>query len=267
MDILPDDLLVTRFGDPRARTALLLHGGGGPQTVASIAAHLAETMHVLAPTHPGWDGTRRPKSVASVARLASGYLEFLVQHGVRDVVVIGSSIGGWIALEMALQAGDDPRYAGLVGALVDIDGVGAVVAGEPIADFFALDARGLAEIAWHDPERGYRDPASLTAEQRAVQRSNASTMAVIAGRGMSDAGLLGRLDAIKVPALLVWGESDRVVTPAYGRAIADRIPAAQFAQIPHAGHLPHLEAPQATWAAIDRFLSGVIGIGRPSQRA
>jgi pimeloyl-ACP methyl ester carboxylesterase len=86
-------------------------------------------------------------------------------------------------------------------------------------------------------------------------------MAVIAGRGMSDAGLLGRLDAITVPTLLVWGESDGVVTPAYGQAIADRIPAARFVQIPAAGHLPHLEAPDATWAVIDRFLSDATALG------
>jgi pimeloyl-ACP methyl ester carboxylesterase len=261
MDILTEDLLVTRSGDPRARTVLVLHGDGGPQTVAAIAAHLAGAMHVLTPTHPGWEGTRRPESVTSVAHIATGYLEFLAAHGARDVVLIGSSIGGWIALEMALQGADDPRYEGLIGALIDIDGVGAVVAGEPIADFFALDARGLAEIAWHDPERGYVDPAALTDERRAVLQANASTMAVIAGRGMSDAGLLGRLDAITVPTLLVWGESDRVVTPAYGMAIADRIPAAQFARISNAGHLPHLEEPDATWAVIDRFLSDARALG------
>ncbi|HVX06688.1 alpha/beta hydrolase [Humibacter sp.] len=261
MDILPEDLIVASSGDPRARTVLILHGGGGPQTVATIAVHLAETMQVLMPTHPGWEGTRRPESLTSVARLAAGYLEFLVERGARDVVLVGSSIGGWIALEMALQAADDERYQGLIGALIDIDGVGAVVAGEPIADFFTLDARGLAEIAWHDPERGYVDPAALTDERRAVLRTNASTMAVIAGRSMSDAGMLGRLDAITVPTLLVWGESDRVVTPAYGQAIADRIPAARFVQIPAAGHLPHLEAPDATWAVIDRFLSDATALG------
>lgn len=252
---LPEDLPVLQAGDPASRTALVLHGGGGPQTVAPIVGHLASAMHVLAPTHPGWEATPRPDSIGSVADLAAGYLEYLLDRGEQDVVLIGSSIGGWIALEMAVQAAADARYSGLIGAVVDIDGVGAVVDGEPIADFFALDARGLAEAAWHDPERGYRDPAGFTDAQRAIQQSNGRTMAVIAGAGMNDPALLGRLGALRVPALIVWGESDRIATPAYGRAVAAAVPGAEFAEIPEAGHLPHLEAPDATWAAIDPFLA------------
>ncbi|MFJ7288480.1 alpha/beta fold hydrolase [Curtobacterium sp. NPDC098951] len=239
---------------PAPRTALVLHGGGGPQTVATIAQHLAPSFHVLAPTHPGWDGTDRPAEIDSVGALATSYLDGLVAEGLHDVVLVGSSIGGWLALEMALRAAADHRYAGVVGAVVDIDGVGAVVEGEPIADFFALDARGLAEVAWHDPERGHRDPATMTDEQRAVQQANGLTMAAVAGRSMSDPTLLGRLGAVAVPTLVVFGESDRVVTPAYGRAVAAAIPGAEFRVVPAAGHLPHLENPDATWAVVDPFL-------------
>ncbi|MEU4653278.1 alpha/beta hydrolase [Streptomyces sp. NPDC023723] len=252
---LPEDLPVVQAGTPGSRTALVLHGGGGPRTVAPVVEHLSATLHAFGPTHPGWDGTPRPDSLTSVARLAAAYLARLLQHGERDVVLVGSSIGGWIALEMAVQATADERYAGLIGAVVDIDGVGAVVAGEPVADFFALDARGLAEAAWHDPERGYVDPAGFTEKQRAIQQANARTMVAVAGTGMSDPTLLGRLGAVNVPTLVVWGESDRIVTPAYGRAVARAVPGARFAEIPAAGHLPHLEAPAATWAAIDPFLA------------
>jgi pimeloyl-ACP methyl ester carboxylesterase len=251
---LPSDLPVAQAGDPTARIAVVLHGGGGSQTVAPIVGHLAATMHAVAPTHPGWDGTTRPESIASIADLAHAYLEHLVDRDEHDVVLLGSSIGGWVALEMAVQAADDGRYRGLIGAVVVIDGVGVVVDGEPIADFFALDARGLAEVAWHDPERGYRDPAGLTDEQRAAQQANGRTMAAVAGTSMSDPTLLGRLGAVAVPTLVVWGASDRVVTPTYGRAIAAATPGAEFVEVSAAGHLPHLEAPEATWAAIDPFL-------------
>ena len=254
---LPHNTPIVESGNPDARTALMLHGGGGPQTVAPIAGHLAATMHVLAPTHPGWNGTRRPDDIASVAQLATAYLESLLERGEHDVVVIGSSIGGWIALEMATQCAADERYASLVGAVIDIDGVGAVVEGEPGADFFALDARQLAETAWHNPELGYRDPAAFTDEQRAIQQSNGQTMAAIAGRGMSDATLLERLGAITVPTLVVFGASDRIVTPAYGQAVAGAVPGAEFAVVPDAGHLPHLEAPDATWAVIDPFVNRI----------
>ncbi|WP_348789305.1 alpha/beta fold hydrolase [Leifsonia sp. NPDC080035] len=254
---LPAHLPLTDVGDSSSRTALLLHGGGGPRTMAPLVAHLTPSMHVLAPTHPGWDGTTLPETIASVADLAAGYLRLLVDRGESDVVIVGSSLGGWIALEMALQAATDHRSSELLAAVVVIDGVGAVIEGEPIADFFALDARGLAERAWHDPERGYVDPAGLTDEQRAVQLGNGRTMAVIAGSGMADPALLGRLTALSVPTLAVWGESDRIVTPGYGQALARAIPGARFAEIPAAGHLPQLENPEATWPVLDSFLASL----------
>lgn len=238
-----------------ARTALVLHGGGGLGTVGPLIEHLATSMRVIAPIHPGWDGTPRVDHVASIADLATHYLARLRDQGEDDVIVVGSSIGGWVALEMALQAATDDRHAGTVGAVVDIDGTGAVVDGEPGADFFALDARGLAEAAWHDPERGDRDPALLTDEQRTVQQSNGQAMAALTGPAMSDVTLLDRLEAIAVPTLVVYGASDRIVTPAYGRAVAAAIPGASFAEIPDAEHLPHLEAPAATWAVVDPFLA------------
>jgi hypothetical protein len=60
---------------------------------------------------------------------------------------------------------------------------------------------------------------------------------------------------VNVPTLVAWGASDRIVTPAYGRAVARAVPGAVFTEIPAAGHLPHLEAPDATWAVIDPFLA------------
>ncbi|QII07232.1 alpha/beta hydrolase [Rhodococcoides fascians A25f] len=254
---LPIDFPVASTPGLRSRTALVLHGGGGPGTVASLAGHVALHRHVLAPTHPGWDGTDRPDNITSIAQLAAGYLALLRERGYTDVVLIGSSIGGWIALEMAVQAARAEQYRTSIGAVVVIDGVGAVVDGEPVADFFALDARELADAAWHDPHRGYIDPGTFTDEQRAMQLANRNTMETLAGRNMSDPTLIARLAAIRVPTLVAWGESDRIVTPAYGRAIADAISGAQFVEIAHAGHLPHLEAPDATWTAIDPFLADI----------
>ncbi|OZE99179.1 alpha/beta hydrolase [Rhodococcus sp. 15-2388-1-1a] len=253
----PIDFPVASTARLRPRTAFVLHGGGGPKTVASLAGHVALELDMLAPTHPGWEGTDRPDGITSIAQLAAGYLARLQERGYTDVVLIGSSIGGWIALEMAVQAAGAEQYRTSIGAVVVIDGVGVIVDGEPVADFFGLDARELAEAAWHDPHRGYTDPATLTDEQQAIQSANRHTMEALAGRNMSDPNLMARLDAITVPTLVVWGQSDRIVTPAYGRAIADAIPGAQFVEIAHAGHLPHLEAPDATWAAIDPFLADI----------
>jgi pimeloyl-ACP methyl ester carboxylesterase len=78
------------------RPVLVLHGGGGPATVAGLAAHLAERNHVLLPTHPGWNGVPRPDRLDSIEDLAMLYLRELQRRGWRDVLVVGSSVGGWI---------------------------------------------------------------------------------------------------------------------------------------------------------------------------
>jgi pimeloyl-ACP methyl ester carboxylesterase len=242
------EVTVTEGGT--GRTALVLHGGGGPATVQGIAAHLSGAMHVLTPVHPGWDGTARPGWLTAIGDLAAAYLRLLQDDGHRDVLVIGSSIGGWIGADMAAR--DD---AGLISGLVLIDSVGVLVDGQPIRDFFSLDARGVAEYSFHDAERFYVDPATVPPEQAAQRAANMATMRVFAGDPyMHDPGLAGRLGRVEIPVLALWGDSDRIVTPGYGQAMAAAFPQAQFAVISQAGHLPQLEQPEATFGALDAFI-------------
>lgn len=243
------DLTLSEAGTGRA--VLILHGGGGPFTVASIADHLANTMHTITPTHPGWNGTARPAWLASIEDLATVYLQYLADNGLHNVLVIGSSLGGWIGCEMALR-----DQAGLITGLILIDAVGIEVSGEPIRDFFALDARGVAEYAFHDAKRFYVDPASMPAAQAAIQRANMETMRLVAGDPyMHDPKLLHRLGRIQLPVLVIWGESDRIVTPTYGAALAAAFGDSRFEVIKAAGHLPQIEQPDATFALIHNFVT------------
>jgi len=247
---LRSDLSLTFSEAGSGRPALILHGGGGPFTVAGIAEHLSSTMHTFLPTHPGWNGTGRPSDLAGIQDLARMYLAFLEAEHLSDVLVIGSSLGGWIGAEMARQ--DDQRR---IGGLVLIDAVGIEVAGEPIRDFFALNAREVAEYSYHDAERFYVDPSSLAPEQLAGRQANMATMHAVAGQPyMHSPELLGQLKAVELPVLVLWGESDRIVTPAYGRAYAQAFGNAQFELIEKAGHLPQLEQPAATLARIDAHI-------------
>ncbi|MFI2713743.1 alpha/beta fold hydrolase [Micromonospora sp. NPDC018662] len=244
------DLSLTVAEAGQGRPALLLHGGGGPATVEPLRRHLARRAHTISPVHPGWDGTDRPAWLTGVDDLASAYLRLLHDRGLRDVLVVGSSLGGWIAAEMALR-----DTAGIITDLVLVDAVGIDVPGEPIRDFFALDARSLAEYAWHDPHRLPVDPAAATPDHLARQAANRETMRVLAGDPyMHDPTLRGRLSRIRVPALLLWGESDRIVTPAYGAAYAAALGDGRLQVVPAAGHLPHLENPQATLSRLDAWL-------------
>jgi len=242
------ELTLTEAGS--GRPVLILHGGGGPFTVASIADHLAGTMHTITPTHPGWNGTARPEWLSGVDDLALTYLSYLEDTNLRDVLVIGSSLGGWIGCEMAFR-----DRAGLITGLILIDAVGIKIEDEPIRDVFALDAREVAEYSFHDAERFYVDPASVPAEQAAMRQANMATMRVIASDPyMHDPKLLRRLGRIEIPTLAIWGASDRIVTPAYGAAYAAAFPDARLTIIEEAGHLPQIERPTATFALIDGYI-------------
>jgi pimeloyl-ACP methyl ester carboxylesterase len=247
---LRPDLPLTVAEGGVGRPALVLHGGGGAMTVAPIAGHLAERMRTLTPTHPGWDGAPRPDSIGSVADLAAAYLELLAAEGLENVLVVGSSLGGWLGAAMAAADG-----GARIGALVLIDAVGIEAEGEPITDFYALDARGIAEHAFHDADAYYVDPDTIPPEQAAQMAANMATMRALAGEPyLVDPGLAERLGAIAVPTLVIWGESDGIATPAYGRAFAAAIPAARFELVADAGHLPQIEQPAATNALLDSFI-------------
>src|SRR6202142_2399331 len=147
---LRNDLAITLTEAGVGRPVLNLHGGGGPFTVAAIADHLAETMRVITPTHPGWNGTTRPDSLAQIGDLAGAYLELLETEDLRDVLVVGSSLGGWVGAEIAVR-----DQGARVSGLILINATGIEVEGQPITDFFSLDARGVADNAWYDSDRYY----------------------------------------------------------------------------------------------------------------
>jgi pimeloyl-ACP methyl ester carboxylesterase len=245
------DLPVTITEAGSGRPALVLHGGGGPFTVAAIAEHLAETMHAITPTHPGWNGAPRPDWVSGIDDIALAYLGYLEDNDLRDVVVVGSSLGGWIGAEMASR--DD---AGRISGLILLDAVGIDVDDQPIRDFFALDARGVADYSFHDADRFFVDPVTVSDGQAARQRANMATMRIVAGEPyMHDPTLLARLGRIEIPVLVIWGDSDRIVTPAYGAAYAAAFGQASLEIVRDAGHLPQIEQPAATNALIDVWLT------------
>jgi pimeloyl-ACP methyl ester carboxylesterase len=231
------EVSVTEKGE--GRPFLLLHGGGGPQTVTGFADLLAaqRPARIVIPTHPGFGGTPRPDSLAGVPGLAALYMALLADLGLRDVTVIGNSIGGWIAAEMAVL--DTNR----INSFVLVDAVGIEVPGHPIADFFSLTPKQVAELSYHDPDRFGIDPSKLSPEALKGMASNRATLAVYAGTSMHDAGLAKRLAGVTKATLVVWGDSDRIADVDYGRAFADAIPSGRFELLRDTGHLPQIETP------------------------
>lgn len=234
------------------RPILVLHGGGGPQTVSDFAEALSTRAHVLVPTHPGFAGEPRPEWFDSIDDLAFAYLDLLERLDLRDVLVIGSSMGGWIASAMALR--DTTRLSGIV--LVDAAGIR--VDGHPIADVSSLTPDELSALSFHNPAAFRVDPATVSPEQARARAANFQALYVYdQGQGMGDPKLRRRLRRVRIPALVVWGESDRVVDPDYGRVYAQSFPDARFQLIPEAGHLPQLEQPARLLKLVWEFADNI----------
>jgi pimeloyl-ACP methyl ester carboxylesterase len=246
---------VTVSSHGEGQPILLLHGGGGPLTVAGFAVQLAQAapVRVLVPTHPGFGGTPRPDALADVRGLAALYVALLDALALDDVTVVGNSIGGWIAAEMALRGSER------IGSAVLVDAVGIEVAGHPIVDFFSLPLSEIADYSYHEPGRFRIDPAALPPEAQAALAGNRAALTAYAGAAMSDPSLDARLAAVAAPTLVVWGESDRIADPDYGRAYAAAIPGARFQLLRATGHMPQLETPDALIAAIRGFTEETAG--------
>ena len=233
------------------RSILVLHGGAGPANMGGLTAHLAQHGRVFLPTHPGWDGTARPESLNTVAALAEEYVRYLNEQDLKDVLVVGSSLGGWLGAEIALR--DSARR---VTGLVIINGVGVDIPGHPITNISRFTPPEIAQVAYHDPANFGAGAPPLTPERIAMIRANAPTLALFAGDPYCyEPTLLSRLPGIRVPTLVLWGASDRVVSKEYGRAYAAAIPNAQFELVAEAGHLPWLEQAARTFRALDQFIA------------
>ncbi len=234
----------------QGRPFLLLHGGGGPLTVAGFAELLAVRggARVFTPTHPGFGGTPRPDGLTSIPGLATLYRDLLDQLDLHDVTVIGNSIGGWIAAELAVLG--SPRIT----SIVLVDAVGIEVEGHPVTDIFPLSLDELSKLSYHDPGAFRIDPTAMTEAQRAGLAANRAALALYGGQPpKTDPTLRDRLGQIALPALVLWGDSDQIVDPDYGRAFAAAIPGARFQLLPATGHLPQIETPEQLLRAIRDF--------------
>jgi pimeloyl-ACP methyl ester carboxylesterase len=234
----PVEVTVTERG--AGAPVLLLHGGGGPQSVDGFAELLAGSrpLRVLTPVHPGFGGTPRPDALDAIGKLAALYAGLLDELDLTDVTVVGNSIGGWVTAELALL--NSPR----VRQVVLVDAVGITVPGHPVVDFFTLTMDEVAQHSYYEPAKFRIDVDALPPAARQVMAGNRAALAVYGGQEMTDPTLRDRLADVKAPTLVVWGEADRIADADYGRALADAIPGAAFELLRRTGHMPQIETPE-----------------------
>ncbi len=217
---------------------------------------LAQSHTVIAPSHPGYGSSDLPRDFDTIDDFAYCYLDLLRGLG-GQVDLVGMGVGGWIAAEVAVRCTHHIRR------LVLVDAVGIKVGDRTtrdIADTFVIGPKEILDLTWHDPEAGAQQMklaglGSYSEEKLVTILRGRQTTALFAWKPfMHNPKLRTWLHRIDVPTLVLWGESDRVVTPAYGKAYAESIPGARFQTIAAAGHYPHLEQPADFAAAVAAFL-------------
>ena len=233
---------------------VLLHGAGGITAEDPFINALAEHFHVFAPLLPGYGDSEECGELRDMLDVTLHYWDVVDALGLKDPILVGQSMGGMIAAEMAALC---PHQ---VSRLALICPAGLWLDDHPIADIFSTLPYEMPALLFHDAEAG---AAMLTAGRsvddpgflQAYLVQNARQLGM-AGRllfPIPDRGLAQRLYRVKAKTILVWGDSDKLIPPVYAQAFKSRIAGAQLVSIPEAGHMVALEKTRETVAAIQRL--------------
>lgn len=232
---------------------LYLHGAGGLTWDPFLEA-LSERYHVIAPRTPGTGNSTGIENLLDHHDLFYFYLDFLDDLGLGAVNVMGHSMGGWFAAELAAMQPD--RFK----RVVLIDPIGLWNDDYPVLDIFAMLPNELVDAVFHDKNH----PAAqmmleVPTEEEAIKAAmiertkNLST----AARYMwpiPDKGLKNRIHRITSPTLVLWGKSDKLAPVAYAADFGRAIKNSTVEVLDRSGHMPQLEQPEETLAKITAFL-------------
>ncbi len=229
---------------------LFLHGSNGTAWTPGLQA-LAGRFRVYQPEHSGFGETERPDWIETVRDVALYYLDLIEALGLRQLNLIGQSLGGWIAADLATYCSHPLRRLVLTGA------AGLALPGEKRLDQFAMAPDSLIRALYHDQAIADRMlSVEPTAEQIHAQVRNRGMTARLGWSPyMADPSLRGRLHRVRVPTLLVWGAQDRLVPPSHLRAYAEALPQARVALVEACGHLPAVEQSVEFARLVSEFLA------------
>jgi len=245
------ELEVVRRG--AGRQILLLHGFQTVDPEARFLELLGRHGEIIAPSGPGFGNSPRPRDFDTVYDLVHLYLEALKSLPGDKVTLVGFSFGGWLAAEVAVACSDR------LDKLVLVDAVGIKISDRETPDILDIFNRSpdlVRRSSWHDPDRFAPDFNEMSDEALVVYARNREALCLYAWHPyMYNPQLPRWLGQITVPTLVLWGASDQVVTPDYGRAYSRLIPGSHFELIEGAGHHPEIEQPEVFVERVAAFLN------------
>jgi pimeloyl-ACP methyl ester carboxylesterase len=263
------DIAVARAGDPEAQPVVMLHGLGGTKAsfLPTVAA-LADSYRTLAIDLPGFGDSVKPVGAAYDPRFfAKAVCHFLDADGVDRAHLIGNSMGGRVALEVGFRHPErvdrivglaaspawrrDRRWAPLVKALRPELGL-LQIAPRPVVEEFARrfvpgGRNGWSAVGVDEFLRAYLQPRGRAAFYAALRH-------IYLDEPEGQEGFWTRLRELESDSLFVWGRHDRLVPIAFARHVREALPRAQHVEL-NCGHVPQLEAPRETHAAVRRFFA------------
>jgi pimeloyl-ACP methyl ester carboxylesterase len=213
---------------------LFLHGASGAPVIMPVMEKLAQRFDVLVPQHPGWGRSDEPAWLENIHDLAYFYLDFLKQLDLRNVTVVGSSMGGWIAMEMAVR--DTARMKSLV--LVSPAGVAAP--GVQPADIFLMTPEELIKNLFVD-EKLVQARLSAPVDVDESLKNRHATARLAWEPRLHDPFLPKWLHRIDVPVKIIWGKQDRILPVGILDELKRLMPGAKTLVLDNCGHLPHAE--------------------------
>jgi len=244
-----------RFG--RGPTLLFLRSEDSLPDPSDFFASLADGFDVIVPDHPGFRSSDNPDWLKGIGDAAYFYLDFLERLDLAGVHLVGSSLGGWIAAEVAVRNCDRIATVSLIAPF------GVRRKGHPFGDIFMWTPEENLQHRFFDPglaERFLAAARALPADEATMQLKDRYATARLCWHPRFHNPELERwLHRIAKPTHLVWGDSDRVVPLTVAESWRASLPQARLSVIERCGHLPHVEQPRAVAEAIRSF----IGEARP----
>jgi pimeloyl-ACP methyl ester carboxylesterase len=216
---------------------VFLHGASGAPVVLPFMEKLAERFDVVVPDHPGYGQSGEPEWLENIHDVAYFYLDFLAALELEKAVVVGSSMGGWMAMEMAV------RNTSRIGALVLVSPAGVKAGGAEPADIFLLPQEEMVRGLFHDSKFAEaRLAIPETPESVDLGLKNRHTTARLAWEPrLHDPHLPKWLHRIDVPVHIVWGREDRILPVGIGHELKRLMPKAGLHVFERCGHLPQVE--------------------------